>query len=176
VEEEMARPYLISKPNPATLVLKESRRWQALIFWGEVTFYTSWCISLLAFYRGFDNIVDRVMQRDWFTILFVAVPVSGLVHVARSIGSVINPRIITLDSDTHRIVDGGKFVASFEDVSKIQIKKVKGSGDFSDDYELSILTKSSGKIRIWYGSDYEVIFELADEMAEKIGTKIEKAS
>ena len=70
----MARPYLISKPNPATLVLKESRRWQALIFWGEVTFYTSWCIFLLAFYRGFDNIVDRVMQRDWFTILFVAVP------------------------------------------------------------------------------------------------------
>ncbi|HEU5294769.1 MAG TPA: hypothetical protein VFU71_08260 [Burkholderiaceae bacterium] len=171
----MARPYLISKPNPATLVLKESRRWQALILWAEVTFYISWCIFLLAFHGGFANIVDRVRQLDWFTIAFVAVPLWGLVHIAKAIGSVIHPRIITLDSDVHRIVDGGKSTVSFEDVSKIQIKTISVS-DGPDDFELSILTKSSGKIRVWYGSDYEVIFELADEMAQKIGTKIERTS
>jgi hypothetical protein len=174
-EEEMARPYLISKPNPATLVLKESRRWQTLFLCAAAAFYIYWCKFLLSFYHGFDGIVDRVMQLDWFAIVLVAVPASGLAHVARLIASVARPRIITFDSDTHRIVEGGKLMASFEDVSKIQINTIKAS-DEPDDYELRILTKSAGRIRIWYGSDYEAIAELANEMAEKMGTNIERTT
>jgi hypothetical protein len=171
----MAGPYLISKPNPATLVLKESRSWHASALRSHAGFLIVWFIGLLAILGGVDKLVDRVVQFDWFAILFVAVPLLSLAYgSAKVIGSLIHPRIITFDSDTSRIVDGGRLIAFFEDVAKIQIK-VNTSGD-SDRYELGILTKNSGTLRVWDGYDYDLAFELADEMAEKIGTKVEKTS
>lgn len=87
----------------------------------------------------------------------------------------LSPRTMTFDSDSKRIYDGGEVVGSFDEVSGVQIKTIKDS-DGPDEYGLSIKLMGRSKIRVEQGKDYGNIFELADEIADILKTKVEKTT
>lgn len=62
----MPKPYIISKPKPAILVLKKSRRHSAISLGSLLAFYSIWYIFQLGIHKSLSNIVDKMMGGDWF--------------------------------------------------------------------------------------------------------------
>ena len=90
--------------------------------------------------------------------------------------NVILPRSIIIDSNRKIIRDRNAVAGTFEDILNIQIKTIKDS-DGPDEYALGIRFKGSKKIlRICQETNYEDIFEIADEISEMAMIPIEKTS
>ena len=158
----MFKSFSILRPRPYLLIIKKSKSASTLFLLFIGLFWLTWYGVLIG---GGAPVTDFKL---W---LFYLAPLMSLPQILHSIKIITSGEFFAFDSDRKIIEKDGKRLAHFDDVERLQIRTFEDS-EGSDEHRLSIVCNDNKKIRIEQTSDFQLICDAADDIADVLNVKV----
>lgn len=148
--------------NPNILILRKSKLKVGIELSFTILFFVVWYGLLFRSEPANDTA---------FIWLFYLAPLMALKQIIDSIKLILSGEEYEFDKECKEIRLNYKRILSFDDVGRIQIRKIYDS-DGPDSYNLSVVKKDEKKIRLNQTQDEEQAVNWADDIADIIGVNV----
>lgn len=159
----------ILRPGPDTIVIRHSvngARLQLLALLGGLALWYGFVIFRLEELWPVGSGSDAV--RWAFTLL----PILSLYRVVPLIRTIVAGRVYELNGAERTLLHNGRPVAGFDEVQRVQIRKMHGGSESETLYRLSLTLDGGSKVAIAQSEDADLIFGTADEIADLLGREV----